>query len=244
MPSSRGAFVVFLLGLGSLAAARASSAQTYGLGDQVLSIGATSFQSALPISIAPFDGYALSGDVMRTPVPLPDGAEIFKMCIYAKRQDVTSVASARLVAFKLVSGGPDFGAVVIPDSFVTATELGYSVTCSGPLSFVYLETRDVDGDFFTEHISLVVEANTGFSGRIGGVRIFWRRKVSDPFGPTFNDVPASDSAYPFVEALALSGITAGCGGGNFCPDAPLTRRQMAVFLSKALGLHWLSTLTP
>ena len=31
---------------------------------------------------------------------------------------------------------------------------------------------------------------------------------------------------------------AGCGSGNFCPDSPLTRRQMAVFLSKALGLHW------
>ena len=26
--------------------------------------------------------------------------------------------------------------------------------------------------------------------------------------------------------------------GNYCPDAPLTRGQMAVFLSKALGLHW------
>jgi hypothetical protein len=35
-----------------------------------------------------------------------------------------------------------------------------------------------------------------------------------------------------------SGITAGCGGGNYCPDAPLTRGQMAVFLSKGLGLHF------
>ena len=48
-------------------------------------------------------------------------------------------------------------------------------------------------------------------------------------------------SHPFfqhVEALATSGITAGCGGGNFCPDHPLTRGQMAVFLAKALGLHW------
>jgi hypothetical protein len=41
----------------------------------------------------------------------------------------------------------------------------------------------------------------------------------------------------FVEALVASGITAGCGNGNFCPDAPSTRRQMAVFLTEALGLH-------
>ena len=53
-------------------------------------------------------------------------------------------------------------------------------------------------------------------------------------------MPQLLSRYPseFVEALVASGITAGCGNGNFCPDAPLTRGQMAVFLSKALGLHW------
>jgi hypothetical protein len=38
--------------------------------------------------------------------------------------------------------------------------------------------------------------------------------------------------------LAASGITGGCGGGNFCPDNPVTRRQMAIFLSKALGLGY------
>ena len=71
------------------------------------------------------------------------------------------------------------------------------------------------------------------------MKIIWRRQVSPPPAtPTFGDVPASDSAFPFIEALAASGITAGCAGGNYCPDANLTRRQMAVFLAKALGLHW------
>jgi S-layer homology domain len=59
-----------------------------------------------------------------------------------------------------------------------------------------------------------------------------------PQEPTFGDVPASDPAFQHIEALVASGITAGCGGGNYCPNANLTRRQMAVFLSKALGLHW------
>lgn len=73
----------------------------------------------------------------------------------------------------------------------------------------------------------------------GYVEIWWRRVVSDPPAtPTFGDVPSSHPFYQFVEALAKSGITGGCGGGNFCADAPLTRGQMAVFLSKALGLHW------
>lgn len=55
---------------------------------------------------------------------------------------------------------------------------------------------------------------------------------------SFGDVPTGHPFFQFVEALADSGITAGCGSGNYCPDLPLTRGQMAVFLSKALGLHW------
>jgi len=59
-----------------------------------------------------------------------------------------------------------------------------------------------------------------------------------PATATFNDVPTTDPAFQFIEAIAASGITAGCGGGNYCPDQPVTRRQMAVFLAKALGLQW------
>jgi hypothetical protein len=55
---------------------------------------------------------------------------------------------------------------------------------------------------------------------------------------SFGDVPTNHPFFPFVEALVASGITAGSGGGNYCPDAPLTRGQMAVFLAIALGLHF------
>jgi hypothetical protein len=51
----------------------------------------------------------------------------------------------------------------------------------------------------------------------------------------FNDVPASSPFCPFIEELARRGITGGCGGGNYCPGDPVTRQQMAVFLTKALG---------
>jgi hypothetical protein len=70
-------------------------------------------------------------------------------------------------------------------------------------------------------------------------QILWVRQVRPaPATATFADVPVGHQQFAFVEALATSGITAGCGGGNFCPDMPLTRGQMAVFLSAALGLHW------
>ncbi|HEV7501924.1 MAG TPA: S-layer homology domain-containing protein, partial [Vicinamibacteria bacterium] len=53
-------------------------------------------------------------------------------------------------------------------------------------------------------------------------------------GTVFNDVPASDPFAPWIEELASLSITGGCGGGAFCPEAPVRRDQMAVFLLKTL----------
>jgi hypothetical protein len=49
----------------------------------------------------------------------------------------------------------------------------------------------------------------------------------------FLDVPTNYWAAAWIEQLAAEGITAGCGGGNYCPTTPVTRDQMAVFLLKA-----------
>jgi glucose/arabinose dehydrogenase len=49
-------------------------------------------------------------------------------------------------------------------------------------------------------------------------------------GTVFADVPASSPFARWIEQLAAEGITAGCGGGNFCPSQEVTRGQMAVFL--------------
>jgi parallel beta-helix repeat protein len=50
---------------------------------------------------------------------------------------------------------------------------------------------------------------------------------------TFPDVPCSSNFAPWIEAMAAEGITGGCGNGNFCPQNPVRRDQMAVFLLKA-----------
>lgn len=89
------------------------------------------------------------------------------------------------------------------------------------------------------YVLLVEQAPSPRPQFFGAVEIWWHRRVSDPpAAATFGDVPVTHPFFQFIEALAASGITGGCGGGNFCPDSPLTRGQMAVFLSKALGLHF------
>jgi hypothetical protein len=52
----------------------------------------------------------------------------------------------------------------------------------------------------------------------------------------FTDVPAGYWARNWVERLAVEGITSGCGANLFCPNANVTRAQMAVFLVKTFGL--------
>jgi len=51
----------------------------------------------------------------------------------------------------------------------------------------------------------------------------------------FTDVPIGNPFCGFVERMAADGITTGCGGGNFCPNDPVTRGQMAVFIEVALS---------
>jgi len=57
-----------------------------------------------------------------------------------------------------------------------------------------------------------------------------------PGSQRFTDVPPSNPFYAFIEEMAVRGITLGCGGGNYCPSALVTREQMAAFIIRAIGL--------
>jgi streptogramin lyase len=57
-----------------------------------------------------------------------------------------------------------------------------------------------------------------------------------PCTGVFMDVPCPSQFANWIERLAAEGVTAGCGGGDFCPNNPNTRGQMAVFLVKTFNL--------
>jgi hypothetical protein len=65
---------------------------------------------------------------------------------------------------------------------------------------------------------------------------FINRALGLPSGPGagFNDVTGTFAAD--INAIAAAGITQGCSPGYFCPDAPLTRAQMAAFMVRAFDL--------
>jgi hypothetical protein len=75
----------------------------------------------------------------------------------------------------------------------------------------------------TTMVCTVVETNAGCSSPLATKNI----QVD------FLDVPPSNTFHAFVDTVARNGVTAGCGGGNYCGTASVTRAQMAVFLLKA-----------
>lgn len=58
--------------------------------------------------------------------------------------------------------------------------------------------------------------------------------VPPPAIGIFHDVFPGSFAANFIEQLYNDGLTSGCGGGNYCPNAPVLRQQMTVFLLKVL----------
>ena len=55
-----------------------------------------------------------------------------------------------------------------------------------------------------------------------------------PVGQRFGDVPTTHVFHGHIEFFAQAEITTGCGAGIYCPDAPVTRRQVAAFLERAM----------
>jgi hypothetical protein len=56
---------------------------------------------------------------------------------------------------------------------------------------------------------------------------------SAAFLSDYADVPSSQPFHDFIATMAREGVTGGCGGGDFCAAASVSRSQMAVFLLRA-----------
>lgn len=83
----------------------------------------------------------------------------------------------------------------------------------------------------------------GDAVRRGEMAAFLVRALGLPAGSaTFEDVPASHTFHDDIAALADAGITLACNQARtqFCPDAPVTRGQMAAFFARSgvLDVGW------
>jgi hypothetical protein len=174
---------------------------------------------------------------------LPNGALITQVGFYVRDDDGFSQFSGSLCRTFVESNTGDSLQYDCEAAITTTGAPGQVLVFANydpPLPVLYRYDADGDGDLDVVNFFLSWNGeNIGNDIAIRAARIRWKRQVSPPpVTATFNDVPTNHPFFQFVEALAASGITAGCGTDIYCPDAPLTRGQMAVFLAKALGLHW------
>jgi len=165
-----------------------------------------------------------------SPLTLPAGARIVALELEACDSSATKEATFALNVC------PHRGAHFCDTVGPFGTGLAETPGCGG---FFAPVVPPVTVDNLTNTYILIVGLDALDTTSFLSVLVSYQLQVSPaPAVATFADVPVGAFAFQHIEALAASGITAGCGGGNFCPDSPLTRAQMAVFLAKALGLHW------
>lgn len=232
---------VVVLGMAGFAAAQEDSPALWGLGTNFHFVSAEEFQTASPYSHVWRHGgdgfWRLGGPSLGdcyAALRLPTGSLVTGMTVIYRDDDPGDLL-VRLLQQWVTTGGT-----------ADTTQIGPTFQSSGSPG-ISASWMDIDPD----HTILYVDGLTAQSYvfrftamgdsdlYLRGVIIGWNRQVSAaPLAATFADVPTDYWAFQHIEALVASGITVGCGGGNFCPDGQLTRDQMAVFLAKALGLHW------
>jgi len=167
-----------------------------------------------------------------TDVDVPAGAQL--MGLELEGCDTSATQHISVILFRKAAPA---GAIAAVASFATTDAATPGcVFVGGPAN---LPAGQFVDNFNNTYFIRVELSDTTAATSFGGVRLYYKLRVSPaPAVATFTDVPIGHFAFQFVEALAASGITGGCGGGNYCPDAPLTRAQMAIFLAAALGLHF------
>jgi hypothetical protein len=182
--------------------------------------------------------------VFYSPLLLPSGARIVSLDYDFVDTNDTVRALANLTVCDRYGANPVFHpaagagpADCISPGFLCSGDAfdGGNGTVSADLTPDNLTFDPVQNSYFLRADTYAGDGSIRFAGILVGYVL---QVSTAPGQPTFGDVPVDHPFFQFIEALAASGITAGCGGGNFCPESPLTRGQMAVFLAKALGLHF------
>ncbi len=170
------------------------------------------------------------------PLQLPPGARMRIVCAFFYDTHPTQAAHMTVQAIRHLAP---------PDTAFTQVMLvsggsGYVLECENVDITVTGKTDD-DEDGNSEIWSWILRAGTDFADsslRFGGAYIVWQRQVGPaPEAATFQDVAEDHPLFAYVEALQAAGISQPCDlANNFCPDNPVTRGQMAMWLAKALGL--------
>lgn len=228
----------------------ANAGETFGTSGQWIFVSAHEMQLASPscawsyvgtgyYSILAAPGGTCTGNaIARGGFELPEGSRMtFQRLYYYNTSGTFTTFLTEYTSDNFAGTNPSF---TEHSSDSTSAATGYNAsqfTFTTPLIFDSFDTRVSPSR--QRSYGFAVNMPTGNTSRIKGVALGYVRQIAPaPASASFNDVPTGHPFFNEVQQLAKSNITQGCGGGNYCPDATVTRGQMAAFLSRALGLHW------
>jgi len=161
-------------------------------------------------------------------VNLPTGSKVGFITTYTNDTDAGNDITYTLLDFQLSTSTS-----LQPFVFTTSGSPGIQRT-------LRTVTPNVVIDNTHAYVLCIAHDVGGAGNQSAGALVWYQLQVSPaPATATFPlDVPTTHPFFRFVEAMAASGLTGGCATNSFCPDQPVTRGQLAVFLSNALGLHF------
>ncbi len=172
------------------------------------------------------------------PVYLPTGAVVTGLTPFYKDTDPTGDVEFYFRRYTGSSGGGLYGYELLAETSTgTGGYQGAYHALAAPETILNVNPMTGTTNMYVVTIGMMA-SGVGELG-FGGFTVWYRHQISPaPATATFSDVPTGYWAFRHIEALAASGITAGCGGGNYCPESYVKRSEIAVYLAKALGLHW------
>ena len=173
---------------------------------------------------------------LRAPVMLPAGAQVIFISLEACDDSTTGLVQAQFTRTVAPAAGVT--------NFSTSVDTGQTEKPGCVNRSANLPAPHTIDNVNNSYNAVVIMSNSpslNSTMRFQAMRIFYRLQVSPaPATATFADVPTNHPFFRFIEALVDAGITTGCQTTPllYCPDNFVTRAQMAAFISRALGLHW------
>lgn len=180
-------------------------------------------------------GVGVLEDDFAAQVDLPSGARLTGMTVYGSDTSLLNDPTFTVYQYCNTGSGPQQVSIPLSATVTNGYSGGAFAVASEQVAHT-VDNSDCVYSFVADFAStLTCDAGTG----LHLAALHYKRQISPaPATQTFTDVAPGHQFFPEIEALAASGITGGCSAGQYCPDAPLTRGQMAAFLARALGLHW------
>jgi hypothetical protein len=177
-----------------------------------------------------------------TSVHLEVGVVVNEVCARVYDGDSKEELVVTMGAFEAAEGAapPAVHPVMAMGTGVAQTP-GYALVCADIDPPIQVRTRgDLNNDGIESTLQYWVGAIIpGCEIMQGPILLYWVRPVSPaPQVARFPDAPTTHRYFQWIEALAASGVTSGCGDGLFCPEQPISRGEVAVWLAAALSLNW------